>query len=85
MPWTAPEFRRRHAQHLTGNQAKEAAKMANGMLKSGAPEGTAIATAIKHVETHSTSGLHDHTTEAEGEGKSYNAKSRSGKTRSWSG
>ena len=47
MPWTALEFRTRHAKHLTPSQAAKAASMANAMLKGGTPEGVAIATAIK--------------------------------------
>lgn len=47
MPWTPDSFRTRHAKHLTPAQAKKAAAMANAMLKGGADEGMAIATAIK--------------------------------------
>lgn len=47
MPWTPEQFRTRHARHLTPGQAKKAAAMANAMLAGGAPEGEAIATAIK--------------------------------------
>lgn len=48
MPWTAKEFRERHAKGLSPAQAAHAAKMANAMLKHGTDEGTAIATAIKN-------------------------------------
>lgn len=56
MPWTAEEFKNRHAKDLSPAQAKKAAAMANAMLKSGTKEGVAIATAIKrskasHAET----------------------------------
>lgn len=47
MPWTPEQFRTRHAKNLTPGQAKKAAAMANAMLKGGAAEGMAIATAIK--------------------------------------
>ena len=50
MPWTAEEFRSRHAKDLSPAQAKAAAKQANAMLRSGTDEGTAIATAIKHAK-----------------------------------
>jgi uncharacterized protein YdaT len=50
MPWTPQEFRDRHAKDLSPAQAKKAAAQANAMLKSGADEGTAIATAIKHAK-----------------------------------
>ena len=47
MPWDAKSFRTKHAKNLTHNQAAKAAEMANAMLRSGADEGIAIATAIK--------------------------------------
>jgi uncharacterized protein YdaT len=50
MPWTAEEFRSKHAKDLSPEQAAEAAKQANAILKSGAPEGVAIATAIKNAK-----------------------------------
>lgn len=50
MPWTASEFREKHAKHLSPKQAAEAAKQANAMLRSGTDEGVAIATAIKHAK-----------------------------------
>lgn len=50
MPWTAKSFKSRHAHSLTGSQAGKAAKQANAILRSGAPEGVAIATAIKHAK-----------------------------------
>lgn len=50
MPWTPESFRSRHAKHLSSAQAKRAAKQANAMLASGADEGVAIATAIKHTK-----------------------------------
>lgn len=46
MPWTPDEFKSRHAKHLTDAQATKASKIANAMLRSGAAEGVAIATAI---------------------------------------
>jgi uncharacterized protein YdaT len=50
MPWTAKEFKDRHAKDLSPAQAARAAKQANAMLRSGADEGTAIATSIKHAK-----------------------------------
>ena len=50
MPWTPELFRMRHAKHLSSAQAKRAAKQANAMLASGADEGMAIVTAIKHAK-----------------------------------
>jgi uncharacterized protein YdaT len=50
MPWTPQEFRSRHAKDLSPHQAKVAAAQANAMLRNGADEGTAIATAIKHAK-----------------------------------
>lgn len=53
MPWTAEEFKNRHAKDLSPAQAKKAAAQANAMLKSGTAEGVAIATAIKNAKrTH---------------------------------
>ncbi len=50
MPWTAKQFKDRHAKGLTSAQAKRAAAQANAILRSGGDEGTAIATAIKHAK-----------------------------------
>ena len=50
MPWTAKEFKERHAKDLSGPQAAKAAAQANAMLRSGTDEGVAIATAIKHAK-----------------------------------
>ena len=52
MPWTAESFRQKHAKHLSPAQAGRAAKQANAILASGADEGVAIATAIKHAKGH---------------------------------
>lgn len=49
MPWTGPEFRRKHNKRLTGPQAAKASRQANAMLRSGVDEGIAIATANKHA------------------------------------
>ena len=49
MPWTAKSFKSRHNKKLSGAQASKAASMANAMLRSGTPEGVAIATANKRV------------------------------------
>lgn len=53
MPWTPQEFKQKHAKHLTDKQAVKAAQIANAMLKNGADEGTAIATAIKNARIYS--------------------------------
>ena len=50
MPWTAKEFKERHAKDISPAQAKAAAAQANAILRSGGDEGTAIATAIKHAK-----------------------------------
>ena len=45
MPWTAETFRASHNKSLSPARAAMAARIANAMLKSGVPEGEAIATA----------------------------------------
>ncbi len=47
MPWTAKTFAAKHNKKLKGSAASKAAKQANAILRSGAPEGIAIATANK--------------------------------------
>lgn len=47
MPWTGKSFAEKHNQKLTGAAAKQAAAQATVMVKSGVPEGIAIATANK--------------------------------------
>jgi uncharacterized protein YdaT len=49
MPWSAKTFASRHNKKLHGEAASKAASMANAMLRSGVPEGVAIATANKHA------------------------------------
>ena len=56
MPWTGKQFKSRHAHGLSDAQAAHAAGMANAMLKSGTPEGEAIATAIKRAKGAGASG-----------------------------
>ncbi len=53
MPWTAESFKQKHNHSLNPSQAKKAAAMADAILRSGAPEGIAIATANKRAEAHS--------------------------------
>lgn len=53
MPWTPAEFRKKHNQKLTMAQARKAAKQANAILRSGASEAVAIATANKRFERKS--------------------------------
>ena len=49
MPWTGPEFARKHNKKLKGKAATKAAAMATAMIRRGVPEGEAIATANKHA------------------------------------
>ncbi len=49
MPWTGKSFASRHNKSLSGAAATEAAEQANAILRSGAPEGIAIATANKQA------------------------------------
>lgn len=50
MPWTPEEFKSRHNHGLSGPQAVHASHIANAILRSGAPESIAIATANKQAE-----------------------------------
>jgi uncharacterized protein YdaT len=50
MPWTAKSFKQRHWHKATEHQAQEAAHIANAMLRSGAKEAVAIATAIAQAK-----------------------------------
>lgn len=50
MPWTAQEFKQRHAKHLSTAQAGKAASIAEAMMRGGAAEGMAIATGIKRAK-----------------------------------
>jgi len=54
MPWTGTEFASRHNRKLKGGAATRAAHQANAMLKSGVPEGIAIATANKQAAKRRT-------------------------------
>ena len=49
MPWTPKQFKTRHNKRLSPAGAKKASAQANAMLRSGVPEGIAIATANKHA------------------------------------
>lgn len=49
MPFTAKTFKERHNHGLDKGAAEKAASMANAMMKSGVPEGEAIATANKRA------------------------------------
>lgn len=49
MPWTGQSFKQKHNYKLTPPQANKAASIANAMIRSGADEGMAIATANKHA------------------------------------
>jgi uncharacterized protein YdaT len=50
MPWTPETFKKKHNHSLTTEQAGKAAAQAEAMMKSGVPEGVAIATANKHAK-----------------------------------
>ena len=47
MPWGARDFASKHNKKLHGKAASKAAEQATAMVKSGVPEGIAIATANK--------------------------------------
>ncbi len=47
MPWDAKSFATKHNKKLHGEAASKAAAQATAMVKSGVPEGIAIATANK--------------------------------------
>lgn len=47
MPFTGKSFKARHNHDMSKPAASKAASMANAMMKSGVPEGEAIATANK--------------------------------------
>jgi uncharacterized protein YdaT len=49
MPWTGPEFAKKHNHSLSKGEAKSAARQATAMINNGVDEGVAIATANKHV------------------------------------
>ena len=49
MPWSGKSFKSKHNHGLSKPVANKAAKQANAMLRSGVPEGEAIATANKHA------------------------------------
>lgn len=50
MPWTGKEFAEKHNKKLHGKSADKAAAQASAMIKSGVPEGEAIATANKQAK-----------------------------------
>lgn len=52
MPWSPGEFASRHNHGLSKAGAAKASSMANAMLRSGTPEGVAIATANKYANKH---------------------------------
>jgi hypothetical protein len=56
MPWTPEEFKSRHNHGLSPAQASHASHMANAILKSGASDKIAIATANKYAQTHRDAG-----------------------------
>jgi len=51
MPWTPQEFKRKHNRKLSLGEALKASEMANAMMRSGASEGVAIATANKRAKS----------------------------------
>ena len=52
IPWTGKNFAARHNKKLKGPAAAKAAAQANAVLRSGVPEGEAIAIANKHAKKH---------------------------------
>ncbi len=50
MPWTPGQFKSKHNKGLTLTQAAKAARIAEGAMKSGVPEGEAIAIANKNAK-----------------------------------
>jgi uncharacterized protein YdaT len=52
MPWTAKTFKK-HWKGASSSQLTKAAAQASAMLKNGADEGVAIATAIKYAKSSS--------------------------------
>lgn len=56
MPWTGTQFAEKHNHKLHGQKADHAARIANAILKSGAPEGVAIATASRWAQKHRAPG-----------------------------
>lgn len=56
MPWSGKSFASRHNHKLHGKAADKAASQANALLRSGVPEGEAIAIANKHAGKHSKHG-----------------------------
>jgi uncharacterized protein YdaT len=56
MPWSGKEFASRHNHKLKGKSADKAAAQATAVLKSGVPEGEAIAIANKQAAKGSKHG-----------------------------
>lgn len=54
MPWDASSFASKHNHSLSKAGAAKASSMANAMLRSGTPEGIAIATANKYANKHAS-------------------------------
>jgi len=50
MPWSASSFKSKHWNAATPAQASKAAAIANAMLREGAGEAAAIATAIRRAK-----------------------------------
>lgn len=57
MPWTGKTFGAKHNHKLNGAAATKAAAQTTAMVKSGVPEGIAIATANKHASQSRAKGL----------------------------
>lgn len=51
MPFTGKTFRDRHNHGLSASAATKAAAQANAVMRSGVPEGEAIAIANKHAKS----------------------------------
>lgn len=50
MPWTGPDFKKRHAKKLSPVKAEKASRIANAIVASGGDEGMAIATGIARAK-----------------------------------
>lgn len=60
MPWDASDFRS-HNLKLNRSESAHGARIANAILRTGAPEGEAIATANKYFQRHDVGGIVDPT------------------------
>lgn len=57
MPWTPASFADRHNHSLHDERAEHASRIANAVLRSGAPEGESVAVANKWAQHHAAGGI----------------------------